>query len=283
MGPFLVWRLWVRRLRPIENPENSKSLVDMSLVVSETAAPGIAHIAINRPDKRNAVGPEARNDLIEAVTGALADSAVRSIVIGSTDGHFCAGGDIDSMIDLDVASGRTRMKDNHRMVRLLAEAEKPLIAAVEGFAVGAGAGIALLCDSIVLAEGGALGFPFFRIGLTPDYGILHTLPRRVGNANARQILLRAQMIKGQDAVDMRLADELVADGGAEARAVEIAQEMADMPPHAFALTKRHLAMEPQTLEAALELEALSQSLAFVGPELEEGRAAFAEKRKPKFR
>ncbi len=255
----------------------------MSLVVSEIAAPGIARIAINRPDKRNAVSPEARNDLIDAVNAALTDTAVRAIVIGSTEGHFCAGGDIDSMIDLDVASGRTRMKDNHRMVRTLAEAEKPIIAGVEGFAVGAGAGIALLCDAIVLAEGGALGFPFFRIGLTPDYGILFTLPRRVGNARARQILLRAQMLKGKEAVELGLADELVADGGAEARAMEIAQEMADMPPHAFALTKRHLAMEPQTLEAALEMEAMSQSLAFVGSELEEGRTAFAEKRKPKLR
>jgi 2-(1,2-epoxy-1,2-dihydrophenyl)acetyl-CoA isomerase len=255
----------------------------MSLVVSETAALGIARIAINRPDKRNAVSPEARNDLIEAVTEALRDNATRAIVIGSTAGHFCAGGDIDSMIDLDVASGRTRMKDNHRMVRVLAEAEKPIVAGVEGFAVGAGAGIALLCDSIVLAESGALGFPFFRIGLTPDYGILFTLSRRVGGARARQILLRAQMLKGQDAIDIGLADELVADCGAEVRAIELAQELGDMPPHAFALTKRHLAMEPQSLEAALEMEALSQSLAFVGDELTEGRAAFAEKRKPKFR
>jgi 2-(1,2-epoxy-1,2-dihydrophenyl)acetyl-CoA isomerase len=255
----------------------------MSLVISETAAPGIARVAINRPDKRNAVSPEARNALIDAVGAALADASVRAIVMGSTAGHFCAGGDIDSMTDLDVASGRTRMKDNHRMVRVLAEAEKPIVAGVEGFAVGAGAGIALLCDTIVLAEGGALGFPFFRVGLTPDYGILFTLPRRVGSAKARQILLRAQMLKGKDAVDVGLADELVADGGAEARAIELAIEMGEAPPHAFALTKRHLAMEPQTLEAALEMEALSQSLAFVGDELTEGRAAFADKRKPKFR
>ena len=255
----------------------------MTIVVSEIAAPGIARIAINRPDKRNAVSPEARNALIEAVGAALTDASVRAIVIGSTAGHFCAGGDIDSMIDLDVASGRTRMKDNHRMVRVLAEAEKPIVAGGEGFAMGAGAGMALLCDSIVLAESGALGFPFFRIGLTPDYGILFTLARRVGGARARQILLRAQMLKGKDAVDMGLADELVADGGAEARAIELAQELGDMPPHAFALTKRHLAMEPQSLEAALEMEAMSQSLAFVGDELTEGRAAFLEKRKPKFR
>jgi 2-(1,2-epoxy-1,2-dihydrophenyl)acetyl-CoA isomerase len=255
----------------------------MPVVVSETAAPGITRIAINRPDKRNAVSPEARNALIDVVYAALADNEVHAIVLGSTEGHFCAGGDIDSMTDLDVASGRVRMKENHRMVRLLAEAEKPIVAGVEGFALGAGAGIALLCDSIVLAESGALGFPFFRIGLTPDYGILFTLARRVGQAKARQILLYAEMRKGQDAVDVGLADELVSDGQAEARAVERAQALAAMPPHAFALTKRHLAMEPQSLEDALEMEAMSQSLAFASSELEEGRTAFLEKRKPNFR
>jgi len=170
------------------------------------------------------------------------------------------------MVELDVASGRVRMKDNHRLARLVTEAEKPTIAAAEGFAMG----------------GGALGFPFFRIGLTPDYGILFTLPRRVGSVKARQILLRAQLLKGQDAVDIGLADELVADGDSEARAIELAQELGDMPPHAFALTKRHLAMEPQTLEASLEMEAMAQALAFVGEEFTEGRTAFAEKRKPKF-
>jgi len=255
----------------------------MSVVVKTITAPGIAKIAINRPDKRNAISPEARNALIDAVSNALGDDKVHAIIIGSIGGHFCAGGDIESMADLDVVSGRARMKENHRMVRLLAEAEKPIVAGVEGFAVGAGAGIALLCDSIVLAESGVLGFPFFRIGLTPDYGILFTLARRIGHAKARQILLYAEMRKGQNAVDIGLADELVPDGQAEARAIERAREMAAMPPHVFALTKRHLAMEPQSLEKALEMEAMSQSLAFVGSELEEGRSAFLEKRKPEFR
>jgi 2-(1,2-epoxy-1,2-dihydrophenyl)acetyl-CoA isomerase len=254
----------------------------MSLVTADTVD-GIAQIAINRPEKRNAVNPEARAALIDALGAALADDAVAAIVIGASGGHFCAGGDIDSMVDLDVGTARTRMKENHRLVRLLAEAEKPVIAAIEGYAVGAGAGIALLCDTIVLAEGGVIGFPFFRVGLTPDYGILFTLPRRVGAARARQILLYAQMLKGAEAVEIGLADELVPDGESGARAMERAKVLAAMPPHAFALTKRHLAMEPQTLEVALEMEAMSQSLAFVGPELAEGRAAFAGKRKPDFR
>lgn len=255
----------------------------MPSVTVTTPEAGIARIAIDRPDKRNAIDPDTRNELLAALAGALADDAVRALVLTGEGGHFCAGGDISSMGDHDIASARVRMKGNHRLVRTLMEAEKPVIAAVEGFAVGAGAGLALLCDTIVLARGGSIGFPFFRVGLTPDYGILYTLPRRIGDGAARRILFGAAMLKGPDAVGAGLADELVDDGGAEARALAIAADMAALPPHAFALTKRHLAMGPMTLDAALELEAMAMSLAFTGPELAEGRAAFAGKRKPDFR
>ena len=255
----------------------------MTFVVSERMAGGVARIAIDRPDRRNAVDPATRAALIEAVGAALADAAVHAVMLGSTAGHFCAGGDIDSMAGLDGAGARARMKENHRLVRLLAESEKPVIAAVEGFAVGAGAGLALLADTIVLAENGAIGFPFFRVGLTPEYGILFTLARRVGPAKARQILLYARMLKGRDALAAGLADEVVADGEAESRALALAADLAAMPPHVFGLAKRHLAMQPQSLEAALELEAMAQSLAFLGAEHQEGRAAFRDKRKPDFR
>ncbi len=255
----------------------------MSAVSFETPAPGIACIAIKRPDKRNAIDPEVRRGLIDALTDALADDKVHAVVLGSIGGHFCAGGDIDSMAELDVAAARARMKDGHRLVRLLAEAEKPVVAGVEGFAVGAGAGLALLADTIVLAETGTIGFPFFRVGLTPDYGILYTLPRRVGAARARRILFHAGMFRGSEAMDAGLADEVVPDGKAEERALALAQSLAAMPPHAFALVKRHLAMAPLSLESTLEMEAMAQSLAFNGPEFAEGRAAFADKRKPNFR
>jgi 2-(1,2-epoxy-1,2-dihydrophenyl)acetyl-CoA isomerase len=255
----------------------------MSSVIVTTPGAGVARIAIDRPDKRNAVDPETRGALIEAYEAALADDRVHALLLGSEGGHFCAGGDIDSMTGLDVAAARARMKQNHRLVRLLAEAEKPVIAAVEGYAVGAGAGLALLADSIVLAEGGTIGFPFFRVGLTPDYGILYTLPRRLGAAKARRILFHAAMLRGADAIDAGLADELVPDGKAEERGLALALSLAAMPPHAFGLVKRHLAMAPLSLESTLEMEAMAQSLGFNGAEFAEGRAAFADKRKPNFR
>lgn len=243
----------------------------------------VARVAINRPDKRNALNAEVRLGLIEALSDLLADDDVHAVVIASEGGYFCAGGDIDSMAGLDARGARARMKQNHRIVRLLAESEKPVIAAVEGYAVGAGAGLALMADTIVLGEGATIGFPFFNVGLIPDYGILHTLPRRVGDAKARQILLYARMIKGQAALDIGLADELAADGATEETAMGLAQKLARMPPYAFALARRQLGVAPVSLEAALEMEALGQAGCFSTDDFAEGRAAFMEKRKPVFR
>ena len=254
----------------------------MSLVKTDTAG-GIATIALDRPDKRNALNAELRRDLIAAVGASLAGDAVQALVLTGAGGHFCAGGDIDSMEGLTPRTARARMKDGQRLVRLVHDCEKPVVAAVEGFAVGAGAGLALLADSIVVAEGATIGFPFFRIGLVPDFALLHTLPRRVGAGRARDLLLFARMVAAKDAVAMGLADHLAPKGGAVTRATELARELAAMPPHAFGLAKRQLALAPLSFDAVLEAEAMAQSLCFLGEELTEGRKAFQEKRAPRFR
>ena len=134
-----------------------------------------------------------------------------------------------------------------------------------------------------MGDGATIGFPFFRVGLVPDYGIMFSLPRRVGAARARQILLYARMVKGKDAYDVGLADELVDDDEVEARAVVCAQELAAMPPHAFAIAKRQLGLWPTSLEGALEMEAMAQAACFSTSEFAEGRAAFRDKRAPNFR
>jgi enoyl-CoA hydratase/carnithine racemase len=254
----------------------------MALVRTE-AQDGIAVLALDRADKRNALNAELRRDMIAAVEAALANDAVRALILTGAGGHFCAGGDIDSMDGMTPQTGRARMKDGQRLVRLLYDCEKPVVAAVEGFAVGAGAGLALLADAIVAAKGATMGFPFFRVGLVPDFALLHSLPRRVGAAKARDLLLFARMVPAKDAVAIGLADHLAPKGEAVTRAMELARELAAMPPHAFGLAKRQLALAPLSFEAALEAEAMAQSLSFLSEESAEGRAAFREKRAPKFR
>lgn len=255
----------------------------MAAVTIERRADGIARIAINRPDKRNALNDEVRNTLIAELPALIGDDAVHAIVFTGEGGHFCAGGDIASMNGLGPKGARARMKANHRIVRMIAECEKPFVTAIEGFAVGAGAGLAMLGDTAVIAKGGTVGFPFFKVGLIPDYGILHTLPRRAGGAKARQILLYARMVKAADAVAMGLADELVPEGKAEEVAVERALALAAMPPFAFAVAKRQLGLWPESLDAALEMEALAQAGCFGADEFAEGYSAFMEKRSPQFR
>jgi 2-(1,2-epoxy-1,2-dihydrophenyl)acetyl-CoA isomerase len=255
----------------------------MALVVAEDMEPGIRRIAINRPDVRNAISPDTRLELIAAWTAAIDDPAVTAIVMGSTEGHFSSGGDIRTQGQGDQRDARARMKTHHRFVRMVAECPKPVVSAVEGYAMGAGAGLALWGDTVVLAEGGAIGFPFFKVGLVPDFAIPYTLTRRLGWAKARQCLLYARTVRGAEAVEMGLADVLVPDGKAEEKALELAKELAAMPPFAFGLTKHLLLQEPRSLEASLEAEATAQPLCATGPEHREGRAAFKEGRKPDFR
>jgi len=253
-----------------------------ALVLTDRPSPAIARIALNKPERRNPLGPDVRDALIPAVDAALADDTVRAIVLCGSNGVFCSGGDISSMKQLPPPGGRARLKAHHKLVRMLAEAEKPVVAAVEGFAMGAGGGLALLADIIVMGETAQMGFPFFRLGLVPDYGILYTLPKRVGMGVAKQALLLGTMYKGPDALAAGMVDKVVADAQVMSESIKIAEELGSHARHATALAKQLLAKMPESLDGALEMEALGQSILISSADFAEGTAAFMEKRKPKF-
>lgn len=253
-----------------------------SLVVVERPEPGIACLALNAPQRKNALGMEIRDSLLAELQALLADEGVRAIVLYGRGGTFCSGGDITTMRELEPTAGRARMLHGHRVVRAFYDAEKPVVAAVQGHAVGAGAGLALLADTIVIGEDAVMGFPFFRIGLIPDWGILYTLPRRVGVGRAKQLLLQARMVRAPEAVTLGMADTLVPDDQVMEAALAQARSFAAQPAHAFALVKKQLHMYPTGLEASLDAEAMGQALGFKTADFEEGRTAFLEKRKPSF-
>jgi 2-(1,2-epoxy-1,2-dihydrophenyl)acetyl-CoA isomerase len=174
------------------------------------------------------------------------------------------------------------MTENHRLVRLLWQAEKPLVAAVEGFAVGAGAGLALLCDSIVAGRSACFAFSFLRVGLVPDYALSLTLPRRIGPSRAADLLLRAGQVTAVGGAQIGLVDVVVEDDSLQEAALDRASLLAQQPPMAFALAKRMLVASATTIDATLDAESASQALCFLGPEHEEGKRAFLEKREPSF-
>ncbi|HEX7927563.1 MAG TPA: enoyl-CoA hydratase-related protein [bacterium] len=253
-----------------------------NLVVIDRPSPSVASIALNKPERRNPIGPDVRDALIPALESVLADDSARAIVLCGSNGMFCSGGDISSMKQLPPQGGRARLKAHHKLVRLFAEAEKPVVAAVEGFAMGAGGGLALLADIIVMGEGAQMGFPFFKLGLMPDYGILYTLPKRVGMGVAKQALMLGTMYKGPEALAVGMVDKVVPDPQVMGEALKIAEELGSHSRFATAMAKQLLAKMPESLDGALEMEAMGQALLISSADFAEGTTAFMEKRKPKF-
>ncbi len=237
-------------------------------------------LTLNYAARRNALSMPLRAALIEAFDRAERDPDLRAIVLTGAGGHFCAGGDISGMNVSDLAAGRERFRLTHRLVKLMVHCAKPIIAAVEGYAVGAGLSLALCCDTIVAAESARFGAGFGRIGLIADMGLNHTLPQRVGMGRARQLLLYGEQIDAVAAERVGLIDHVVAAGAALGFARDRAAALAGGAPLPLALTRRLLA---EGLDAALEQERDLQSTLFLTEDHREGRDAFLAKRRPVFR
>lgn len=254
----------------------------MSIIDIERHGRGIVRVVMRHESARNAMGEELRGEMLPAFTDLLADSAVRVIIITSGLKDFSVGGDLSKMDTLsDPKAGRERMLSAHRLARLMLSCDKPMIAEIRGYAMGAGAGLALFCDTVVMGENASIGFPFPKVGLTADFAIGYTLPQRIGMAKARQALLYARTFKGAEALDIGLADDVVADDEVAAKAMERAQELAALPSFAAALTKRMLEQASNPL-AVLDFEATCQPMCFASDDFREGVGAFREKRKPAF-
>lgn len=245
-----------------EHPENLRMLV------------------MNTPARRNALSDEMREALRAALTSAHNDPKVRAIVLSGAEGIFCAGGDIKAM-GQPVPIALKRLDILHDVVRLIALGPKPVVAAVEGVAYGAGMSLALACDCVVATKTARFCASFSRIGLAPDCGLLWSLPRRVGPACAQQILMDGRERKGIEAIDIGLADVL-AQG--DIRAAALAQASALVPaatrPNIY--IKSIIAQHFGDLNAVLAAEREAQAALFMTKDHAEATAAFLEKRPPVF-
>jgi enoyl-CoA hydratase/carnithine racemase len=237
-------------------------------------------LTLDYPARRNAFAMPIRLGLIEALERAQRDKSIRAVVITGAGGHFCSGGDISGMDVGNPMEGRERMRISHQLVRLLVLGSLPVVAAVEGYCVGAGLSLACASDTIVAAEDAELGAGFGRIGLMADLGLPHTLPLRIGQAKARQMLLYHNRVKAPEAERLGLVDQVVPKGGALAAALEKARFLAEQAPAPMALTKQMLG---EGLDRALEQERHFQATLFLTEDFREGRAAFLGKRQPVFK
>ena len=251
----------------------------MDQILVETPRPGILRIVMNRPQRRHAVTPEMRQQILDALQQGEADPAVRAIVLTGSGGHFSGGGDIERISKLSGDAIPQYMEGLRRFIIALSDCTKPLVAAVQGSAAGGGAGFALASDFIVMGRGAYFVFPFFRIGLIPDAGILYHLSRRVGLAAARQILLVSQRAEADVALQVGLADMVVDDDRVQNEALDLADKLGSHPAQAFALTKRLLNDRSLSLTDLLSEEAAAQALCLQSPEFAAGVEAFLTKKK----
>ncbi|MFP5304206.1 MAG: enoyl-CoA hydratase/isomerase family protein [Gammaproteobacteria bacterium] len=253
----------------------------MSVLVDRPSGT-VLRLRINRPDKRNAIDHAVREALTEALLAAREDRQTRAVVIGGVGSTFSAGGDIASMAELSEAQARERMQHIHRLCRVVVDTPMPVVSAAEGFCAGAGVGLALLGDVIVAGAHSKFLFPFFKLGLVPDWGLLRTLPARVGVAAARRMLLHGRVIPGDEAARIGLADEYVGEADVMAAAVERAEMLAGLPQQAFARTKQRLSQPSAGFDEELAREENDQAALLCGADFREGYAAFVEKRNPNF-
>jgi enoyl-CoA hydratase/carnithine racemase len=255
-----------------------------------TAAPvlvdnsgAVRTITLNRPDKRNAIDLNLRVALAQAIEGAHAEPTVRVIVLTGAGPAFCSGGDITTMerMSPERAIERTRLAQN--VIRAIWSTPKPVLAAVEGSAFGAGTALAAACDRVVAARDTQFATTFTSVGLAGDMGTYVSLPARVGVARARQMLMFPTPITAPEALALGLVDAVVEPGDALASAYRDAERLAEGPAEAFGVIKALLAdagsISPFDV---LEREATHQSRLFDSYDFAEGITAFREKRRPVF-
>lgn len=250
-------------------------------------AAGILTITLARPEKKNALDLDTLRALQHAVVRARDDARVRVVVLRAEGDVFSGGGDINVMREFagDAQATLDRLRTGlNRLVTLLHDLPKPVIAAVQGNAYGAGAILAFQCDLAVVADDATFSLSFRHVGLIPDTGGTWLLPRIVGLQRAKHLTWTAAPFSAADAVQWGLALKAVPKAQLEGTVRALATALADGPAATMGLAKQALhANLGASLEDALDREARIQAAAFLTPEHAEGRDAFFARRKPKFR
>lgn len=248
---------------------------------------GVATLTLDRPDRRNAVLPQDWRALEDRLDELGADEAVRVVVLTGAGEVFCSGGDLKTMAGRLAQSPVRRSRELLRMVRVIERfraTPKPVIAALNGPAIGAGLVLALACDLRLASSAATVSAPFLRIGLATDFGAAYFLPRLLGPARALELLWTAETLDAAAAERLGLVNRVIPAEVFAAEVHSFASRIARNPAGALALSKLtvYRGME-QSLGELLDLEALAMTVLSKSADAAEGVAAFVEKRPPSFR
>jgi enoyl-CoA hydratase/carnithine racemase len=252
-----------------------------AVVLTDRPAEGVGLIRINRPEARNALNTEVRRLIGEHLAAMADDPAIRCIVLTGNDKAFAAGADIKEMAEAGAIE--ILQRGSQKLWRAIYGCPKPVIAAVNGFALGGGCELAMTCDIILAGESARFGQPEVKIGIIPGGGGTQRFPRTVGKFKAMRYVLTGDLFSARQALEMDLVSEVVPDAEVESRAIAMAAQIAELPPLAIQLAKEAVIRGMDAaLETGLTLESRTLQLLFASKDQKEGMAAFIEKRKPKF-
>lgn len=252
------------------------------IIVRKMSEGAVAHIQLNRPEALNALNPKMMSELGESLRQMDDDDSIKVVVISGNEKAFAAGADIKQMADKNAVE--MYMADQLDPLDSIRKMKKPVIAAVNGFALGGGCELAMLCDMIIASETAQFGQPEIKIGVIPGAGGTQRLTRAVGKALAMEMILTGRFISAEEAFRAGLVNKVVPEGSCLEEALELARQIAAMPPLAVRMAKEAvLKAFEMPLEEGLQFERKNFYFLFATQDQKEGMKAFMEKRKARFK
>ena len=244
----------------------------------------VGRITLNRPEKYNSIVREMALSLQNTLVNCESDDSIRCILITGAGKAFCAGQDLKEAIDPQGPEIEQIVREHYNpIIKRIREIEKPVIAAVNGVAAGAGANLALACDIVTATQSAKFIQAFSKIGLIPDSGGTYFLPRLIGLPKATAFMMTGEPVSSEKAEALGMIYAVYEDAEFESKILELARSIAAMPTKGLGYTKRLLNQSfNNSLEDQLDLEAATQSLSAHADDHKEGIQAFLEKRTPKF-
>ena len=251
-------------------------------ILSTTDA-GVLTLRFNRPDKKNAILQVMYSALAEAINAAAADPSVRVLVIAGGTDAFCAGNDMVDFMKAAQTGGSGGDSPTIRFMNALATFPKPVLAAVNGLAIGVGVTLLLHCDLVYAGKDARFTMPFVNIGIVPEYASTYLMPRIMGHARAMELVLFGEPFTAEHARECGLVNEVLPTAELEARVLERARTLARKPPNAIRTCKKLMKRwTEKTVTEAIPIEAFHFGPMLAKPEAQEAIGAFLQKRKPDF-
>jgi enoyl-CoA hydratase/carnithine racemase len=251
----------------------------MTEIVTERAG-GILRVQFNRPSKKNAMTAAMYIGMADALNSAARDESVRVVLWHGAGDSFCAGNDVEDFLQNPMGAGDSPQA---QLIDALIHFDKPIVVAVQGFAIGGGTTMLTHCDFVYAGETAKFQMPFINLALVPEFGTSYSLPARIGYVRAAELIQLAKRFDARRALELCLVTEVVPDNQILATATDTAQKLAEKPAGALQACKRLMRQSTREhLERAAKAENEEYSVRLRSPETKEALTAFLEKRSPNF-